>query len=139
MLAQDSDRDRPRSTTEDPNGHVSDEPTRQRKILHIDMDAFFASVEQRDNPELRGKPVAVGGSRERGVVAAASYEARAFGVHSTMPAVTAKRKCPNLIFVKPRFDFYRAVLLKIRAIFAAYTPTIEPLSLDEAYLDVIEN
>jgi DNA polymerase-4 len=123
----------------DPNRHVSDEPTRQRKILHIDMDAFFASVEQRDNPELRGKPVAVGGSRERGVVAAASYEARAFGVRSAMPSVAAKRKCPNLIFVKPRFDVYRAVSLQIRKIFAAYTPIIEPLSLDEAYLDVTEN
>jgi DNA polymerase IV len=134
MLAQDSDRDRARSTTEDPNGHVSDEPSRQRKILHIDMDAFYASVEQRDNPELRGKPVAVGGSRERGVVAAASYEAREFGVHSAMPSVTAKRKCPDLIFVTPRFDVYKAVSLQIRAIFAAYTPIIEPLSLDEAYL-----
>ena len=111
MLAQVSDRDRARSTTEDPIRHVSDGPDRQRKILHIDMDAFYASVEQRDNPELRGKPVAVGGSRERGVVAAASYEARAFGVHSAMPSVTAKRKCPNLIFVKPRFDVYRAVSL----------------------------
>ena len=90
-----------------PNRHVSDEPTRQRKIIHIDMDAFYASVEQRDNPELRGKPVAVGGSRERGVVAAASYEARAFGVRSAMPSVTAKRKCPDLIFVKPRFDVYK--------------------------------
>jgi impB/mucB/samB family/IMS family HHH motif len=139
MLAQDSDRDRARSTTEDPNGHVSDEPTRRRKIIHIDMDAFFASVEQRDNPELRGNPIAVGGSRERGVVAAASYEARAFGVRSAMPSVTAKRKCPNLIFVRPRFDVYRAVSLHIRAIFAAYTPIIEPLSLDEAYLDVTEN
>src|SRR6202022_4269553 len=107
MLAQDSDRDRLRSTTEDPNAHISDEPTRQRKILHIDMDAFFASVEQRDNPELRGKPIAVGGSRERGVAAAASYEAREFGVHSAMPSVTAKRKCPTLIFVKPRFVFTR--------------------------------
>src|ERR1700722_8300263 len=139
MLAQDSDRDRARSTTEDPNGHVSDEPTRQRKIIHIDMDAFFASVEQRDNPELRGNPIAVGGSRERGVVAAASYEARAFGVHSAMPSASAKRKCPNLIFVKPRFDVYRAVSLQIRTIFAAYTPLIEPLSLDEAYLDVTDN
>src|SRR6202045_4747774 len=139
MLAQDSDRDRARSTTDDPNGHVSAEPARQRKIIHIDMDAFFALVEQRDNPELRGKPVAVGGSRERGVVAAASYEARKFGVHSAMPSVTAKRKCPELIFVKPRFDVYQAVSLQIRAIFAEHTPLIEPLSLDEAYLDVTEN
>lgn len=114
-------------------------PERQRKIIHIDMDAFYASVEQRDNPELRGKPVAVGGSRERGVVAAASYEARKFGVRSAMPSVTAKRRCPELIFVKPRFDVYRAVSHQIRAIFAEYTPVIEPLSLDEAYLDVTEN
>src|SRR6202047_5120271 len=139
MLAQDSDRDRARSTTEDPNGHVSDKPTRQRKIIHIDMDAFYASVEQRDNPELRGKPVAVGGSRERGVVAAASYEARKFGVHSAMPSVSAKRKCPDLIFVKPRFDAYKAVSLQIREIFSEHTPLVEPLSLDEAYLDVTEN
>ena len=94
------------------------EPVRQRKIIHIDMDAFYASVEQRDNPELRGKPVAVGGSRERGVVAAASYEARKFGVRSAMPSVTAKRQCPNLIFVKPRFDAYKALSLQIREIFA---------------------
>src|SRR5438552_695429 len=117
----------------------SAEPGRSRKIIHIDMDAFYASVEQRDSPELRGKPVAVGGSRERGVVAAASYEARAFGVHSAMPSITAKRKCPDLIFVKPRFDAYKAISLQIREIFAAYTPIIEPLSLDEAYLDVTEN
>src|SRR5260221_8483837 len=110
-----------------------------RKIIHIDMDAFYASVEQRDNPELRGKPVAVGGSQARGVVAAASYEARNFGVHSAMPSVTAKRKCPELIFVKPRFDMYRAISLQIREILAEYTPIIEPLSLDEAYLDVTEN
>ena len=103
------------------------------------MDAFYASVEQRDNPELRGKPVAVGGSRERGGVAAASYEARTFGVHSAMPSITAKRKCPDLIFVKPRFDAYKAISLQIRDIFAGYTPIIEPLSLDEAYLDVTEN
>ena len=110
-----------------------------RKVIHIDMDAFYASVEQRDQPELRGRPVAVGGSRERGVVAAASYEARAFGVHSAMPSVTARRKCPGLVFVPPRFDVYRAVSLQIRAIFAEHTPLIEPLSLDEAYLDVTEN
>ena len=114
-------------------------PPRQRKIIHIDMDAFYASVEQRDNPELRGKPVAVGGSRERGVVAAASYEARKFGVRSAMPSITAKRQCPDLIFVKPRFDAYKAVSLQIREIFAEHTHLIEPLALDEAYLDVTEN
>src|SRR5438552_5903116 len=103
------------------------------------MDAFYASVEQRDNPALRGKPVAVGGSQARGVAAAASYEARQFGVRSAMPSVIDKRKCPDLIFVKPRFDVYKAVSLQIRSIFAEYTPVIEPLSLDEAYLDVTEN
>jgi DNA polymerase-4 len=112
---------------------------RSRKIIHIDMDAFYASVEQRDNPDLRGKPVAVGGSRERGVVAAASYEARTFGVRSAMPSVTAKRQCPDLIFVKPRFEVYKAVSQQIREIFAEHTAIIEPLSLDEAYLDVTEN
>ncbi len=115
------------------------EAARSRKIIHVDMDAFYASVEQRDNPELRGKPVAVGGARERGVVAAASYEARKFGVYSAMPSVIAKRKCPDLIFVKPRFDAYKAISHQIREIFAEYTPIIEPLSLDEAYLDVTEN
>jgi DNA polymerase-4 len=119
------------------NGSVTD--FAPRKIIHIDMDAFFASVEQRDNPDLRGKPVAVGGSRERGVVAAASYEARKFGVHSAMASVTARRKCPELIFVKPRFDAYKEISHEIREIFAEYTPLIEPLSLDEAYLDVTEN
>ena len=116
-----------------------DRPPRPRKIIHIDMDAFYASVEQRDDPALRGLPVAVGGSRERGVVAAASYEARKFGVRSAMPSVTARRKCPALVFVPPRFEVYKAISLQIRGIFAEHTPLIEPLSLDEAYLDVTEN
>jgi DNA polymerase IV len=107
-----------------------------RRIIDIDMDAFYASVEQRDDPRLRGLPVAVGGSRERGVVAAASYEARKFGVRSAMASVTARRKCPELIFVPPRFDVYKAVSEQIHTIFARYTPLVQPLSLDEAYLDV---
>src|SRR5271167_1434923 len=110
-----------------------------RRIIHIDMDAFYASVEQRDDQALRGVPVAVGGAGARGVVAAASYEARKFGIHSAMPSVTARRKCPELVFVTPRFDTYRQVSLQIRAIFAEYTAIIEPLSLDEAYLDVTTN
>lgn len=114
------------------SGHV-------RRVVHIDMDAFYASVEQRDNPELRGKPVAVGGSAARGVVAAASYEARAFGVRSALPSVTAKRRCPDLIFVPPRFEVYKVASTQIRAIFAEHTDFIEPLSLDEAYLDVTDN
>ncbi|WP_310097155.1 DNA polymerase IV [Sphingomonas sp. BE138] len=114
----------------------SDSVTPPRKIIHIDMDAFYASVEQRDAPELRGRPVAVGGNRARGVVAAASYEARAFGVRSAMPSVVAARRCPELVFVPPRFDVYRAVSRQIHAIFADYADAIEPLSLDEAYLDV---
>jgi len=110
-----------------------------RKIIHVDMDAFYASVEQLDNPELVGKPIAVGGSAERGVVAAASYEARKFGVRSAMSSIIAKRNCPDLIFVKPRFERYKEVSTQIREIFLEYTDLVEPLSLDEAYLDVTEN
>lgn len=115
------------------------EPISYRKIIHIDMDAFYASVEQMDHPELKGKPIAVGGSEVRGVVSAASYEARKFGVRSAMSGVQAKRNCPDLIFVRPRFDRYKEISKKIRAIFHEYTDLVEPLSLDEAYLDVTQN
>ena len=110
-----------------------------RKIIHVDMDAFFASVEQRDDPSLRGRPVAVGYAAARGVVAAASYEARTFGVKSALPSVTAMRRCPDLVLVPPRFDVYRTVSQQIHAIFAEFTDLIQPLSLDEAYLDVTAN
>ena len=110
-----------------------------RKIIHVDMDAFYASVEQLDHPELMGKPVAVGGGAARGVVAAASYEARKFGVKSAMSGYLAKKRCPELVFVKPRFDRYKEISQKIRAIFYDYTDLVEPLSLDEAYLDVTTN
>lgn len=110
-----------------------------RKIIHIDMDAFYASVEQRDDPTLRGKPIAVGGGGPRGVVATASYEARTFGVKSAMPGARARRLCPDLLFVKPRFEVYRAVSAHVREIFARFTDIIQPLSLDEAYLDVTVN
>ncbi|MEP6930534.1 MAG: DNA polymerase IV, partial [Flavobacterium sp.] len=110
-----------------------------RKIIHIDMDAFYASVEQMDNPALRGKPVAVGGSENRGVVSAASYEARKFGVRSAISGVLAKKYCPEIIFVRPRFDRYKEISSKIHKIFYEYTDLVEPLSLDEAYLDVTQN
>lgn len=110
-----------------------------RRIIHIDMDAFYASIEQRDYPELKGKPLAVGGGASRGVVAAASYEARKYGVHSAMSGFRAKQLCPQLIFVPPRFDVYQEVSQQIRAIFETYTDLIEPLSLDEAYLDITTN
>ncbi|WP_274476380.1 DNA polymerase IV [Mangrovimonas aestuarii] len=110
-----------------------------RKIIHVDMDAFYASVEQMDNPNLKGKPIAVGGSSKRGVVSAASYEARKFGVRSAMSGMLAKRLCPELIFVRPRFDRYHEISKKIRKIFFEYTDLVEPLSLDEAYLDVTKN
>ena len=116
-----------------------DVPVGLRKIIHIDMDAFYASVEQRDDPALRGLPVAVGGSRERGVVAAASYEARRFGVRSAMPSVQAARLCPTLVFRPPRFHAYREVSRQLRAIFENYTELVEPLALDEAYLDVSQD
>ena len=111
----------------------------QRKIIHLDMDAFYASVEQRDDPALRGRPLAVGGTRERGVVMAASYEARQYGVRSAMPAATARRLCPELLFVPPRFEVYKEVSGQVRELMATYTPLIEPVALDEAYLDVTEN
>jgi len=110
-----------------------------RKIIHVDMDAFYASVEQMDNPELKGKPLAVGGGSKRGVVSAASYEARKFGVRSAMSGFLAKKRCPELIFVRPRFDRYKEISNQIRAIFYEYTDLVEPLSLDEAYLDVTQN
>ena len=111
----------------------------QRKIIHIDMDAFYASVEQMDNPALKGKPIAVGGNENRGVVSAASYEARKFGVRSALSGVLAKKYCPELIFVRPRFDRYKEISKQIQSIFHEYTDLVEPLSLDEAYLDVTHN
>ncbi|SKB33261.1 DNA polymerase IV [Maribacter arcticus] len=110
-----------------------------RKIIHVDMDAFYASVEELDNPDLKGKPLAVGGSEKRGVVSAANYEARKFGVRSAMSGYIAKKNCPHITFVKPRFERYKEISKKIRSIFFEYTDLVEPLSLDEAYLDVTIN
>src|SRR5271170_6024058 len=118
---------------------AGNDPAPVRKIVHVDMDAFYASVEQRDNPDLRGKPVVVAWRGKRSVVCAASYEARRFGVHSAMPAIRAERLCPDAIFVPPDFTRYRAVSRSAREIFKRHTDLIEPLSLDEAYLDVTEN
>ena len=112
---------------------------KSRKIIHVDMDAFYASVEQNDNPELKNKPIAVGGGSERGVVAAASYEARKFGIRSAMSGVSARRLCPNLIFVKPRFSRYKEISRAVHSIFYKYTDLVESMSLDEAYLDVTNN
>src|SRR6476619_2756199 len=123
-----------------PRGENGPVPEALRRILHVDMDAFYASVEQRDRPELKGKPVAVGGRPEsRGVVAAASYEARAFGVRSAIPMARAVRLCPDLVIVPPDFSKYRPVSQQVFAIYGSITPLVEPLSLDEAYLDVTEN
>lgn len=110
-----------------------------RKIIHIDMDAFYASVEQRDNPELNGKPIAVGLEEERGVVTTASYEARKFGVHSAMPSLRARKMCPQIIFVTPRMEVYKEISMQVHDIFKRYTDTIEPISIDEAFLDVTQN
>lgn len=113
---------------------------KKRKIIHIDMDAFYASIEQRDNPDLKGKPVIVGGSPQgRGVVATCSYEARKYGIHSAMPCKTAYKRCPYAVFVRPRFEVYKSISYEIREIFYKYTDLVEPLSLDEAYLDVTNN
>ena len=109
------------------------------KIIHVDMDAFYTSVEELDNPHLKGKPIVVGGSSDRGVIAAASYQARCYGIRSAMSSVLAKKKCSKLIFIKPRFDRYKEISNKVREIFFEYTDLVEPLSLDEAFLDVTVN
>lgn len=118
---------------------TADNEVKQRKIIHVDMDAFYASVEQRDHPEWRGKPIAVGGGSKRGVITTASYEARKFGIKSAMPGFKARLLCPDLIFTPVRFDAYKEASHQIRAVFARYTDLIEPLSFDEAFLDVTEN